>query len=208
MIAGNFSGGGTAAVGAAVAVPVITKETHAFIGDFASVSAKGGAGLLVKTGALHRRHRRHALRPVDGDLGQHDRPRLRPRALGRRRGALRRGRRQQHAFRSRTAEDGKAYYVRVVGPQSVQLLATPSSVTPIAISGGVGENHRLVPTNQAGVRADESPRFNPQKAGAIVGNTITLPDSHGLADDDAVIYTRAAERRSAASSTARSTTPT
>ena len=49
-IAGNISGGGTAAVGAAVAVPVITKETHAFIGDYARVSAKGGGGPHVKTG--------------------------------------------------------------------------------------------------------------------------------------------------------------
>ena len=32
VIAGNISGGGTAAVGASVAVPIVHKETHAFIG--------------------------------------------------------------------------------------------------------------------------------------------------------------------------------
>ena len=47
-----------------------------------------------------------------------------------------------------------------------------------------------MPTNEAGVRKDESPRFNPQKSGAVnTGtDTITLPYSHGLTDDDAVVY--------------------
>ena len=40
-IAGNISGGGSAAVGAAVAVPVVTKETHAWIGNYAQVDAGG-----------------------------------------------------------------------------------------------------------------------------------------------------------------------
>src|SRR6185503_573591 len=50
VIAGNLSGGGTAAVGAAVAVPIITKDTHAFIGSGAHVNAKGLTGVDVKTG--------------------------------------------------------------------------------------------------------------------------------------------------------------
>jgi len=50
VIAGNISGGGTAAVGASVAVPIVHKETHAFIGTDARVNAKGLSGVDVKTG--------------------------------------------------------------------------------------------------------------------------------------------------------------
>ena len=52
IIAGNFAGGGSAGVGAAASVPVVTKTTTAFIGDRASVTGRGfGAGLSVKSGA-------------------------------------------------------------------------------------------------------------------------------------------------------------
>src|SRR5206468_6829018 len=51
VIAGNISGGGSAAVGAAVAVPVVTKETHAYIGNFAQVNGAGnGSAITVGTG--------------------------------------------------------------------------------------------------------------------------------------------------------------
>jgi len=41
---------GTAAVGAAVAVPVVTKNTHAYIGNWAEVNGAGGSALPVKVG--------------------------------------------------------------------------------------------------------------------------------------------------------------
>ena len=41
LVAGNISGGGTAAVGAAAAVPVITKTTTAYIGDYAQRHGQG-----------------------------------------------------------------------------------------------------------------------------------------------------------------------
>ena len=50
VIAGNISGGGSAAVGAAVSVPVVTKETHAWIGNFAQVGAAGNTAITVPTG--------------------------------------------------------------------------------------------------------------------------------------------------------------
>ena len=50
VIAGNISASGTAAVGAAVAVPVVTKQTHASIGNFATVSAAGNDTLSVVNG--------------------------------------------------------------------------------------------------------------------------------------------------------------
>ncbi|MFL6035275.1 MAG: beta strand repeat-containing protein, partial [Gaiellaceae bacterium] len=58
VIAGNISGGGTAAVGAAVSVPVVTKETHSWIGNFAQVNGNGGSSLPVKTGE-------YSVTPVD-----------------------------------------------------------------------------------------------------------------------------------------------
>jgi hypothetical protein len=52
VIAGNISGGGSAAVGAAVSVPVTSKETHAWIGNFAQVDGAGnGSPITVGTGS-------------------------------------------------------------------------------------------------------------------------------------------------------------
>jgi hypothetical protein len=52
IIAGNFAAGGSAGVGAAASVPIVTKTTIAFIGDRASVTGRGyGAGLSVKSGS-------------------------------------------------------------------------------------------------------------------------------------------------------------
>ena len=52
IIGGNISAAGTAAVGAAAAIPIVTKETHAFIGDGAHVTAGAASSVAVKTGAL------------------------------------------------------------------------------------------------------------------------------------------------------------
>ena len=47
VVAGNISGGGSAAVGAAVSVPVVSKETHAWIGNYAKVKATGNSVSVV-----------------------------------------------------------------------------------------------------------------------------------------------------------------
>ena len=52
LIAGNISAAGSAAVGAAISVPVVIKETHAYIGDNAKVSGAGGGALTVKNGTF------------------------------------------------------------------------------------------------------------------------------------------------------------
>ena len=52
MIGGNLSASGTAAVGAAASVPVVTKETHAYIGDHAKVNAAGASGVSAATGKV------------------------------------------------------------------------------------------------------------------------------------------------------------
>jgi hypothetical protein len=51
IIAGNVAVGGTAGVGVAASVPVLTKTTTAKIGSYAQVTGKGnGGGLTVETG--------------------------------------------------------------------------------------------------------------------------------------------------------------
>ena len=51
IIAGNLAISGTVSVGAAAAVPVITKTTESFVGQHAAVNARGnGAGLTVNSG--------------------------------------------------------------------------------------------------------------------------------------------------------------
>ncbi|MCR9293765.1 MAG: hypothetical protein NXI32_13655, partial [bacterium] len=53
MIAGNIAAGGTAGVGGAITVPVVTKHTYAYIGDDATVDALGNrAGIEVVTGTF------------------------------------------------------------------------------------------------------------------------------------------------------------
>src|SRR5205823_11289732 len=88
--------------------------------------------------------------------------------------------------------DGHTYYVRVTGAQAVELKDKDGNPITLA-SGGSGENHRLIPTNQAGVRDDESPRFDPALDRS--SSSITLPytlKKNGspvtLAEDDGVVY--------------------
>ena len=70
------------------------------------------------------------------------------------------------------------YYVKSSGPHQYRLYDNPSLTgSPISISGGIGENHRLVPTDQAGVSRDASNRFNPTAGGDVDYSTdwITVP---------------------------------
>src|SRR5690606_41740140 len=54
MIAGSLAVSGTVSVGAAAAVPVVTKTTSAFIGDNSIVQGLGqlGSGIRVSTGGF------------------------------------------------------------------------------------------------------------------------------------------------------------
>jgi hypothetical protein len=200
VIAGNLSGGGTAAVGAAVGVPVVTKNTHAYIGAYAEVNAKGnGTALTVKSGeftvsTVDTRFDGANVSANTIDLGynhgfEEDQEVVYDNGGGTSIGGLLDNDPNNDADPIKPGKQTALYYVHVVDAQHVQLRSTPGG-SIIPISPGVGENQRLVPTNQAGVRKDESPRFNPQKSGAVnTGtDTITLPYAHGLTDDDAVIY--------------------
>ena len=90
LVAGNVSGSGSAAVGAGAAIPVITKTTTAFIGNHARVTGKGGGGgVSVRTGTLSLAQTDTRFNRRDGGIGQHDRPRIRPRVHRRRAGHVR-----------------------------------------------------------------------------------------------------------------------
>ena len=72
--------------------------------------------------------------------------------------------------------------------------------SPISLSGGVGESHRLVPVLAAGVVSDKSPKFDPTTTGAVdtVANKIRLPYFLGATEGDGVVYSsrrRDADRR-------------
>jgi len=292
VIAGNISGGGSAAVGAAVAVPIIKKTTTAKIGNGAQVSAAGNEVISqIKSGDFTVTTQDTRFEPafVDGqtiDLG-HDHgfevgdellydagdgdaingltdgavyyvrevPTSQTLRLERLRTftpapgtAVDLG--YAHNFETGQAvrylppsdpadaiaelEDDVTYFVVVINPTTIELyadlgldadgfpidpfsgaainiasgsgnghaivptdLSKAERVDVTGLSGGSGENHRFVPTNAAGVREDNAQRFNPGKAGAVVGQTITLPyelqkDDGGsrvdLVDGDPVVY--------------------
>ena len=61
--------------------------------------------------------------------------------------------------------------------------------TPTTLGPGAGKNHRLVPTDQAGVRKDESPRFEAHSSDVdYTSNTFNLPYAAGVANDASVVY--------------------
>ena len=210
VIGGNISAAGSAAVGAAAAIPIVTKETHAFIGDGAHVTAGATTGLTVGTGAF-------VVKQVD--------PRFDPSTPGLITGGsvLHLGSDLVGSFREderviydnggspsitglSSIEDdpNSVYYIHIVSPTAIQLKTAPGGSTAgsgaLACSGTTvcglaapaarGESHRLVPTDQGGVREDTSPRFNPQNGIDVnlITDTITLPYNIGIGTDDQVLY--------------------
>ena len=173
VIAGNLSASGSAAVGAAGAVPIVSKTTTAFIGDHSTVNALGnGSGLTVQTGAFAVTLTDTRFAPstaIEGDnqtidLGYTD--------------GFKDG--QQVLYDNGGGADiggltgGDAYYVIVVSPHEIKLAPSPGGA-PITLSApvGGGESQRLVPTNQAGVPQSSDDWFNPTTD--VSGNTIMLP---------------------------------
>ena len=191
LIAGNFAAGGSAGVGAAASVPIITKTTIASIGDNSTVVGRGnGAGLTVSTGnytvttidtrfnaanAVEGNHNTLNLGYTDGfaenELVHYDA------GGGTAIGGL---------------VDGHDYYVHPTSDHEVQLtdyyVDSTHPLVPITLSAGVGESHRLVSTDHAGVASDDSPRFDPATDVNSASSTITLPYSLGLGTGDPVVY--------------------
>ncbi|MFN2609691.1 MAG: hypothetical protein ABR507_02275, partial [Actinomycetota bacterium] len=190
VVAGNLSVGGAAGVGAAASVPVIKKETHSWVGDNSTVIGKGGgSGATVNSGS-------YSVSLID--------PRFDPAG-----GAIVDGSTldlgYEHGFTDGQKviydagggtpitglTSGGVYFVKLVTgqPTRAQLRNTATGPVINTFAGGGGENHRLVSMNSAGVNDDKNPRFNPRKAGAVSGTTMTLAYNHGiLNDDDTVVY--------------------
>src|SRR5581483_2465882 len=191
VIAGNISGGGSADVGAAVSVPVVSKETHAWIGNHAKVGAAGGSAITVPTGTYTLEAKDTRFNPA-ADISGGDTVDVHYT------GNLQNGDEVRYDAGGGTPvtglTDGGLYYVKVLDGQHVQLYASPSlSGSPISLSGGSGENHRLFPTNEAAPTQDASPRFNPADLGAggdvdYSTSTFHLPYDPNIADGDKVVY--------------------
>ncbi|HEY3486294.1 MAG TPA: hypothetical protein VGK49_12970, partial [Ilumatobacteraceae bacterium] len=183
-IGGNISASGSASIGIAAAVPVVTKNTQAWIGNWASVSGLGGgAGLTVRTGQftvdlqdtrfngtaangsevleLGYAHNFEAGQEVVYDPGE-----------GGSIGGL---------------SAGGLYYVVPESSTAVRLRGSPGTTCNgacITLTPGTGRNNRLVPTDEVGMTSDKAKRFDPQAD--VSGNTINLPYSLGLGNNDTV----------------------
>ncbi len=206
LIAGNISASGSAAIGGAAAIPIVTKTTQAYINDYSEVSADGGgSGLDVSTGTFDVTtvDTRFTGGAVEGGTGE-------TLDLGYKHG-FSEGQQVVYDNGGGTSIGGLAntedYFVHVVSDHEVKLAdsyckAVGSASDPtncqtftaqsfITLNGGVatGESHRLVPTNSAGVRSDtKSQYFNPKNGSDVTGNTINLPYSIGASTDDQLIY--------------------
>ena len=186
IIAGNVAVGGTAGVGVAASVPVLTKTTTAKIGSYAQVTGKGnGGGLTVETGqyTVTATDNRFNGANVSGntintgiDLG------------------FQTGDTVTYDPGDGTAIGGLAtgtlYYVIRVDATHVELAdskANAQANDPLTIHPGTGESHRLIGTNQAQQPNDKSPRFDPS-TNDVTGNTINLPYTLTLSTGDPVVY--------------------
>ena len=193
VIAGNISGGGSAAVGAAVSVPVVSKETHAWIGNFAQVDGAGNGSRDHgrRPGRTRSSREGHALQPgVRRQRRRHDQHPLHGQPQGRRRGQLRRRRRHRDHRADRRRPLLRAGRSGD-GAEPEALRDKDGTRDRPGSRGGSGENHRLFPTNQAAPTKDASPRFNPVGTAATsttAPSTINLPYDPGGANGDAVVY--------------------
>ena len=191
VVAGNLSAAGSAAVGAAAAVPVVTKTTDSYIGDNATVNATGGiTGIAAPSGSLTLAMTDTRFDPsqaIEGNgmtlnLGYTDgftegEPVIYDNGGGASIGGLVDTNDPSHPL----------YYVHVISPHEIQLQSTQGgSSIHLTQPLSRGESHRIVPAEQAGVRSDHSPRFNP--ATDVTGNIISLPYSLSVSNNSPVVY--------------------
>ena len=201
LIAGNVAIGGSAGIGVAAVVPVLTKHTNALIDSSAAVTGKGnGGGLLVNTGS-------YTVTPTDNRFG----------------GANVSGNVIDTGidlgFKTgdtvtydpgctvnpddSDSDDGVGpcsigglhtntiYYVIRKSSHTLALADSPdhaNSDTEIALTAGNGESHRIIGTQQAQQPADSSPRFTASTAVNDGAHTITLPYAIGVQSEGPVVY--------------------
>ena len=180
-------------------IPIVTKRRRTRLSaTVRSVTAGATTGLTVGNGAFCGQAGRPALRSVHTrphHRRQRSAPRLRPRReLPRgRAGHLRQRRQPEH---HRALEHRGRSQLRLLHPHRLAdrdpaedcssgsdwrscgaLCVSGTTVCGLAAPAARGESHRLVPTDQGGVREDTSPRFNPQNGIDVnlITDTITLP---------------------------------
>ena len=192
VVAGNIAVGGAAGVGVAASVPVITKNTSATIGDFATVTGAGnGGGVTVNDGSFTvlGQDTRFNGAHVSGDtidLGYTDGFATGDEVIyddGNKSGST------DNGTPIGNLTPGNVYFIIVVTDHSVKLadsVADAKADTPIHITPGSGESHRLVPTDSGTSHADSSPRFDP--ATDVSGNQINLPYTLSVSTGDQVVY--------------------
>ena len=192
IVAGNIAVGGAAGVGVAASVPVITKNTNATIGDFATVTGAGnGGGVTVNDGSFTviGQDTRFNGAHVSGDtidLGYTD---------GFATGDTSSTTTATPAAAPTTATRSAASRPATSTSSSSSTRTRCSSPTAkahalaghqIHITPGSGESHRLVPTDEGTSHADSSPRFDPSTD--VSGNTINLPYTLSVSTGDQVVY--------------------
>ncbi|MGA2499913.1 MAG: hypothetical protein ABSH20_19420, partial [Tepidisphaeraceae bacterium] len=159
VISGNVTVSGTASVGAAAAVPVVTKTTESYVAAGAQVVALGkdGSGITINNGTLGAVTTPTVFSPaaaVSGNninLGYTD--------------GLTTGQQVVYYTDGGNAigglTDGTVYYAIIVDPTTIELAATQSDAnagTAIALdkSAATGSLQRIVPTNQVAVQDSTS----------------------------------------------------
>ena len=192
VIGGNIAVGGSAGVGAAVAVPVTTKDTHAWIGNFARVSAKGDSTVTVATGSYSVTTKDMRFAPADVNTGTD--------TITLANHGFQNGDQVQYDRGCDTAgceitglTHRGLYYIVNATPTTFQVSATPGGASVDLQSQGTTENQRFFSTTEANVQEDNTLRFNPQTA--VSGGQITTPYSVGAADDGADVVGRGAKVR-------------
>ena len=188
VIGGNISGGGTAAVGASVAVPVTTKETHAWIGNWASVAAKGGTPLAASSGTYTVTTKDMRFTPADintgtdtitlaghgfqnGDVVYYDAGCATLPACG----------------AAGLTHREQAYFIVGATANTFQVSLTKGGAAVNITGQGSSGNQRFYKADEANVTADSTPRFNPVTTVDSGTDQITF-DLGGAANDDAVVY--------------------
>jgi len=223
VITGNITGSGAVAVGATAAVPIVNKTTEAWIGSNADVNAlgNGSTGVTVNSGAFNVSTVDTRFDPgsaieaggttinlgyTDGfteneavryDNGGGANIQCTSCSGGRLNGG--------DTSASSGATVGSTYYVHVVSPTEIQLMAAPNGTiltglsAPTSCTGASsscvctgspstcgGESQRFVGASEVTAPTDDSPRFNP--ATDVAGNVIILPYMPDFVTGDEVVY--------------------
>ncbi len=188
VISGNLTFSGTASIGAAAAVPIITKTTEAYVGQFANITVLGSDanGITVNSGALNVTTTPTTFTPQSAISGNVINLPYNANLMA--------GQQVVYYTDGGTAigglTDGTTYYVIIpnaANPNSIELAtsaANASAGTPITLNkaAATGSLHRVVATNQVNVQDSKN---GGSDTSAMTSQTSVTPGTvsnfHGLA---------------------------